>query len=563
METRPALADTTDPRAQRLLVRGITQAQLDDYEEAISRFEAALGRSRNAPALLDALAGAYQEQGDLTTALFYARQARQHGAARPYYHRRLAEVQRAAGKPAAALRTYQQLLNQFPERDAAHRALASLQAKLGRVEAATQSYEAYLAQTERPPVFVYRQLLSLYRDAGNADGVEKMLRTLVDRRPNVSTYRRQLGDYYAGADRPEDALALLSPLARRHPDDQALQQRVRELARRTGQTPPSTAGDPPSDTSVVREESTDALLGRARSLHDAATASSPADTAQLQTAEGLLDRVLEQSPEHEAALSLRARLYESRGRFRKAGRVLDRLLERNPRAPERWVQAARAHRRAHLYVHAAEVAEEGLLLFPGHRPLARIAAFSCLHTGAPARAQEHFREALSLLNDSTGADTQAVLRAGLGLAHARLGRRSEADEALARARSLAPNHPDVLRLSAESLTTQTNQTPRLDEALDFAKRATKHAPKSASAHRALGRVYHRRGELEAARRHLRIALDAAPPSAALLERLGDVEQALGNEAAAEAYWTRAAERPAGRSPDHGSPRDKLGDPKNS
>jgi Tfp pilus assembly protein PilF len=66
-------------------------------------------------------------------------------------------------------------------------------------------------------------------------------------------------------------------------------------------------------------------------------------------------------------------------------------------------------------------------------------------------------------------------------------------------------------------------------------------------------VYLQRDNAEAAQRHLQRALDADPPSARILEHAGDVEQALGNDDAAQSYWQQALDR----SPDRFSLQQKL------
>ncbi len=555
-EPRGASTDATNPRAQRLLIQGMTETQLGDHEEAISYFEAALEQAPESPVLLRALADAYDAQGDLSTALFHAQQAHRNGASRPDYARRLTEMQRAVGEPAAALRTYESLLGQFPDCDDAYRARATLQAELGRTEAAIQSYEAYLDRVELPPIDVYRRLLPLYRETEDEDGIEETLRTLVDRRPTMPTYQRRLGNYYADRERPRKALGLLAPLGRRHPNDDSLQQQVQRLARHAGRTTALPPKEQPPDPLGSQPSSTEAALRRAQSVYDTATMSSPPDTARLRAAADLLRDALRQSPDSEAVLSLQAQLYESWGRPEQAGQAMEQLLELAPRAPDRWVRAAKTYYRARRDVQAAELAEEGGRLFPGHMPLARIAAFALLRSGTPGQAREHFQSALSLLDDSMPPHEEAVLLAGLGLANSRLGQPQDADDALENALALAPDHPDMLRLYAQSL---AHRGERLDRALDLAEQAVGHAPDSPPAHHALGQVHLQRNELDAARRHLRIALDTAPPSAPLLERLGDVEKALGNDAAAQTYWQRAAKR----APDRASLREKLADPANS
>jgi tetratricopeptide (TPR) repeat protein len=244
------------------------------------------------------------------------------------------------------------------------------------------------------------------------------------------------------------------------------------------------------------------------------------------------------------ALSLRARLLNEQGAPAQAAQVLERALEENPRVPDRWARAASAHLSAHDYDAAASVAEEGLLLFPGHAPLARTAAVAQLRSGAPKQALDHFQDALEQQDDSASApDDTAVLRAGMGLAYTHLDRPQDADDALEQALTLAPNHPRVLRRSAYSLALRHTQ---LDRALDLARRAVDRAPSNPLAHDTLGWVYLQRGTPEAAQRHLRRALNMDSPSARILEHAGDVEQALGNDDAARSYWQQALERSPNR-----------------
>ena len=128
----PDTGDAATTVVQKYLVKGTTEAHLGDYEEAVLYYETALDHAPNAPALLQALADAHEAQGDVATALFYARQAREHGPERLHHHHRLAELQRKADQPRDALRTYKTLLDRFPDDREAYRALATLQSDLGR-----------------------------------------------------------------------------------------------------------------------------------------------------------------------------------------------------------------------------------------------------------------------------------------------------------------------------------------------------------------------------------------------------------------------------------------------
>lgn len=470
-------------RAQVLLVRGMTEASLNDHTEAIKYFESALEQAPEAPVLLQALADAHSAKGNPTTALYYARRAHKYGRERAHHHHRLAELQQQAGSPEAALRTYRKLLDRFPENTEAYEARAQLQADLDRPRAALKTYDALLERLSDPPAEVYRERLSLYRQIGDSSGVRETLKSLVKARPSSAPYRRQLARLYTDAGEYGAALDLLRPLIAAFPNDPDLRSRVETLSEKTGRTDVSV----PSETGKTSAMANGASpVARAESIYAEATPiSSSADTARLREAEDLLRQSLEQSPKAVDALTLLARIHEHRGEHAQAGTVLERALEQNPRAPDRWVRAASAYRTAGRFEKAASVAEEGLLLFPGQHSLIRTAAVAHLRLQRPRQALTHYQNALDLKSDgSMDKSEAALLWAGLGVARARLDRPEKAHAAFEKARSVGP----------------------------------------------------------------------ADPTAQLLERYGDVQQALGNETKARQYWQKALDR----APDRDSLRRKLG-----
>jgi len=529
--------------AQKYLIKGTTEAKLGDYEEAILYYETALDHTSNNPVLLSALADAHHAKGDEATALFYAREARTHGAGRAYYQHQLAELQRDAGQPDAAIETYRTLLDQFPADTTAYRALAALQASTNRPEAALQTYNEMLEHVAPPPISIYRQILSLHRRLQNTDGIEQTLRTLLNRRPNNRSYRHRLGEHYANTGNPEAALDLLAPLAKQQPNNADLQDRVRTLSRQIGRT--ADVQTAPTDSTGRSARSVNALVRQAEMAYDVATGrAGGADTSALRDAERFLTRALDRSPTHEEALTLRARILEQKEEYENAARVWERVLEEHPQVPRRWSRAASAHLSAHNPEAAASIAEEGLLLFPGHAPLARIAGVAQLRSGTPEQALEYFQEALSLRSDSAASPgSTADLNSGLGMAYTQMDRPDDADSTFEEALSATPEDSRVLRRYAYSL---AHRRENLDRALDLAKRAVDRAPSDALAHDTLGWVYFQRGSAGTARRHLERALEIHPASPRILEHAGDAEQALGNDKAARAYWQKALDRSPNR-----------------
>ncbi len=547
----PDTSQAVSPTAQKYLIKGVTEAQLNDQREAIRYFETALSEAPQNPALLQALADAHAARGETATALFYGRKARTHGSHRPYYHRRLAELQRKAGERENALRTYQKMRTRFPDYTPTYRALAALQSNLGRPHAAIATYKSLLNSRSSLPTSVYQRLLALYQQVEDQSGTEQMLRVLLERRPANRHYRRQLGMLYAETDSPTQALDLLAPLARQHPNDSTLRARVRRLATRTGRSVETPERSPTAGLRTAPSLSTNQLVRRARILYnDPDTLTAQSDTTRLHRAETLLQTAVDRTPEAVAAWSLLAQVRGRLGNAQAAGDALKRSLDVNPRDAGRWARAASAYLQSRRYNRAVTIAEEGLLLFPGHVPLAQTAAVARLHAGQLRQARKHFQTALSLVDTSTQPTRAAMLHAGLGLAHTKLDRPTDADAALRTAQSLAPDHPVVLRRHAYSLALRGIG---LDRALRKAQRAVEHAPESALALDVLGWIHLQRNALDTARRILQDALDAAPPSPRALNHYGDLERALGNDRAARSYWQRALDQ----APDRTSIQKKL------
>lgn len=358
-------------RVQQLFIRGMTEVDLGDYSEAISLFGSALEHAPEKPALLQALADAHAENGDATTALFYARRAQSNASDKPYYSLRLAELQQKAGAPDAALATYRDLLDRFPNHEGALRGLARVQAELEQTREALQTYEVLVQHQRAPSARIERERLTLYEKIGDKQGATEVLESLIELRPYNDEYQRRLARLYAEQGEAEAALHLLQPLARAYPEAQDLQREIETLRVRS-----NSAGVRGEEEKGGRDaRSTVALITDARSLYRRARSdSSNSGTDRLDRAERLVERALEKSPESVEAMTVLASIYEQKGMHAEAANVLTRALDQNPRSPQRWARAAQAYLAAGEYEVSGSTIDEGLLLFPGNRELLHAAA---------------------------------------------------------------------------------------------------------------------------------------------------------------------------------------------
>lgn len=543
-QDRTSRSKLSDHTAQTLFVRGLTQSYLEDYEEAISLFEEALKASPQQPAILSALAEAEAERGNLTSAIYYAREARTNAPTEPYYYLALADVLQEADRPEEATSVYRALLSRAPAHSEARLKLARLQAELNAPRKALRTYEALIDSTDRPQPQAYAEMLPLYQQVGDDDGLERTLRALIDLRNDTPRYRELLGQLYTKQDRYEEAIPLFETLVQEHPSNPRLLSRLKMLYTETGQPQKAETVGASASTNTAPSQ----LVARARSLYNQ---TSPSDTSATETAVRLLQQALDTAPKQVDALSLLGTIYFDQGDYAAAASLLQNAIDVNPRDPDRWWRAASAHLRADSARQAASLAEEGRLLFPGRYDLARVEGFARLRLGEFDAALTHFEAARTRMDTTAiSASERASLHAGVGRAHHQLGNVEDAHAAYETALRLNPRAPMALREYAYSL---AEQAMHLDRALALAQRAVDVAGRTPETLSTLGWVHFKRDNYAEATTAYENALSAGDASAQVYEHFGDLQRALGNESQAQAYWRKALDR----DPDRASVKQKL------
>lgn len=438
-------APAVDPgtQAQRLLVRGMTRAYVGDTEAAITIYEKALQKAPREASILSALADAHAAEDDATSALFYARQARDAAPSNPAYHKQLARLQRSTGRLEEAIATYREITRRFPDDREARRHLAETLARADRPREAIDTYNRFLRSAPAGEADIRQEMLSLYRTLEDTGGIERTLQALIDLRPTDRSYRLELGRLYRENGRVQDAIEVYRELLAGHPSDPALVSDLAALYWR--------ADEPERADSLLRrytrpEAATpEQLVGRAQALYRGAAADAPSDSGMTETITRLLETALDRAPSNATALQLLGQIRYASGRYAEAGSLLTRALDENPKAPKQWILAASAHLQADQPDLAAETAEEGLLLFPGQYPLVRTAAFAHLRTKNNRQALTRMQEAVDLSADAdtVSSTRRADLFEGLGTLHRRLGDEAAARRAWERALDLDPERTSL------------------------------------------------------------------------------------------------------------------------
>ncbi len=537
----PAASETSkETHARKLFVRGMTRAFLEDYDAAIAYYEQALGLAPQQAPVLSALAEAKSQNDDISAAIYYAEKARNASPENISYHRQLARLHREAGQYDEAIQSYQRLLDRFPSQIDARMDLAEVQVEAQQPDAAITTYESVLKSGQNLPR-LHVALLRLYRQTGDLSGVEASLKALMEDRPADQLYPHLLGRFYVENGRTGDAISLYEKLLTERPGSVNVLMRLASLYRTEGRT---------SDADALLEQfvndaraTPDQLVRRARRLIESSEqAGSPGGTERASTAEQLLHGALEKEPTHAEALALLGDMKYNAGAYTEAAELLERALQQNPRSPSRWTRASAAYLRAGQTDRAVNLADEGLLLFPGQAPLIRVSAYAHMQAGRNATAISRFQEALR--ETDANPELRSQINGALGLLHARRRQFSKSDAAYARALDADPENAAAANNYAFSL---ADRGVHLDRALSLAQRAVRIDSTRAAYLDTLGWIYFQRGNLTEAESTLKQALDTSDASAAVYEHYGDVSEALGRTDVARQYWEQALKRAPERS----------------
>lgn len=530
---------TASSRAQQYFLRGMTQARLGNHESALDLYTRALQLAPNTAAILAASAAAHQALDDSPSALFALRAARQSEPDNPAYAMELADLHRTLGDAASAARIYREVLNARPHDIDALYALARVQLSGGNLEQAVDTYERLLDELG-PDADVQNQVLQLYARLEDLEGMERTLGVMIDQRPDDPQLQRMLAEVYVKQQRNDEAVELLRTSLARQPADVPTMLSLADLYRELGR--PEEAEALLQRTAEVPSVDPGQLLPRAQALYLRADGDADARSA----AGRLFERILDLDPENETALRLLGSLRYDAEQYADAGDLLYRAAEVNPRDVQLWLQAANAYLRAGRLDRAADVADEGLLLFPGTTSLLRIAGHALMSMYRNAEAAERMAEAVRIIEEDAAENVTILsdLYAALGLLHTRMNDVGAANRYYERALERNPDNAAALNNYAFNLAQQVGD---LERALDYAGRAVDLAPDVASYLDTKGWVLHKLGRHEEALDELLRAADTAEASAVIFEHLGDVYDALGQDENAAAAWRRALDSNPGDS----------------
>ncbi len=519
-----------DSRAITLYVRGLTLSRTGDYEQAVSVFGEAARLAPNEPAIFLSLSESHAALQDMDMALFYARQAASLSD-KIEYLRHLAQVEVAASRLEEAEATYARIVRQYPDDSDAVFEMARLKVRLGREADAAAAFER-LIQLVGDDRMLRTRLLQLYGRVNDAEGVERTLRALIALDEENPHYRLMLSDFLVRSGRELEAIGVLEEANEIIPGDMDIIGELGSLHRTSGRS--ATADSIDAATTDVDGLTADQIAARAQRLYARALG----DTAAVVAAIDVLSSGLEMDASHYEMLTMLGDLRYRRGEYREAADILYRALAADPRDADVWLQAALAFLNAGQAGRAAEVGEEGILLFPGRIDLVETTAHSHLVVYGNTRAIELYHRALDLMteDDLWSAGLAAEAHASLGFLYSRRSLHDKSDHHYREALQIDSTNAFALNNFAYSLAQRETD---LSEALELASRANRLEPDNPSFNDTLGWILFRLDRPEEAREWVLKAVESAGRNATMLEHLGDIEERMGLVDSARERWSQA------------------------
>lgn len=415
------------------------------------------------------------------------------------------------------------LLEMSPNDGPALTLLATALSRAGAFDEATQLFERVMAQSPEDRARS-NELATILASGGSVAGAMDNLETLGDVQGDDTESQMLLFFMHVREGRLADATATVERLRADLPDSPI----------------------PDNLEGVVRMAKGDLAGAKAlfESVHGRFPDFAPAslNLAELDLAAGLLDEarqrlddVLSRDPANtEASLRL-AKVLVEQGKPVRARRVLEMAIGANPKAIEPRIALIDLVLAQGPIDLAVAVARETAVLFPDSDAATLAMGKVNMAAGDPDAAAESFRTLVR--KNPNFAYGHLMLATALGQA----GRTADAERAIARAESLAPDDPSVraARIEFES------QMGNLDAALDLVTRLHADQPDAPSVLLLRGDVLRRRGDYDEAIAAFDEALARTPSDEAALGRFhAQMEAGTPDEAIAflEA-WAR--DRPAG------------------
>lgn len=502
-----------DQVAQGMIVKALTAQRIGRIDNAITYAQSALMVLKDDPEVLSILAGLHRDNGDLETALYFARQAMNFsGDSR--FAIEVARFEIENGQVADAEVIVNRLVAAEPDAALPRFVRATIYTAQSRTSEAIADLRAIETNLSGTGVD-YGEVVDLCSKLRDNDCAIRFGRAWLDAAPTNVDAQRALTAAIGPAGGNTDGL---------------LTAEDKFFGRSNTPTQSLTAANAKDQESLVVDGNSDASEDSIRTL----LTTYPLNLPRIETIIAAFEARLASGQLSGREIDTLIRMHLRSGRVRDALRVGAPALATDVTSQDRWALVAEAQRRSGLLDQSALTCSDGLLFFPAAVEILIECAVTAIERGDMPTASRYLVDAVKHADISPPLEpVEARLQAVSAVATATEGNRAASTQSIASAVRISPD-PFVLVQVARAY--QLLNSPV--EATSFAKRALALDSQNDEIQFDVGRIYFSLDMYDEARDLLEMSSDQQENNSLLFEMLGDTASKRNDADAARAAYTK-------------------------
>jgi tetratricopeptide (TPR) repeat protein len=529
---------TAEDRAKgrSLFMRGITEFELENYDEAIVLLSEAIQFMDPGSGINFSLSEAYFKTGDLINAAHFAAEAVRLEPENKWYRIHLVDIYRSAGRNQATLDELEKTLEYHPNDLDVLYMLAQEQANQGQHLRSNETYNSIQQRTGPEFNLLYQKYRNFYA-LRMRDSTITTLEQMRALEPDNMATLKALSQLYLEDDNRDAAIGVLEDALDRNPRDPETILALSDIHAtenewgEVSELLETLVGDELIRVEI-KAEVVQYMVGRYQGDRGNET---------LQTgAARLVDMLTTLHPDYGLGHALAADFYILSGDDEKTIRALDnttRLMPENEMAWQRRVQILFS---AGHYDEAIRAGKEADELVPDD-------VLILFFTGLAYSMSDRKQEALEWLERAADVPARRDLRSDIhgtiGDTYSALDNWPEAEKAYERALEYNSENDVALNNYAYYLSVRNL---RLEDAREMSKRALEMRPDNPAFLDTLGWIYFKMGDYQKAYEYISASIDTGSASPTVMEHMGDVYEKLGNMEEARSWWQKSLDSDSSR-----------------
>ena len=527
----PAKELTAEEKAKgrTLFMRGITEFELENYEEAITYLTEAIQFMEPSSGVYYSLSEAYFNTGDMVNAAQYGAEAVKLEPGNKWYRLNLVDIYKSAGRNQATLDELEKTLEYHPNDLDILYMLAQEQANQGHHLKSNETYNEIRRRTGPDFNLLYQKYRNFYA-LGMRDSTITTLEQMREYEPDNMATLKALSQLYLEDDDKASALKVLEDALDRNPRDPETILAMSDIHAageewdEAGKLLETLVADDLINPDI-KAEVVQYLVARFQR--------DPSSEPLRRNASRLVDLLNEKHNDYGLGHALAADFYILAGDNEKTIAALNKTTELMPENEMAWQRRVQILFGEGLYEEAINAGIEGDQMIPDD-------VYILFFTGLAYSMNDQKQEALGWLERAADVPARRELRSDIhgtiGDTYSALDNWPEAEKAYDRALQFNSENDVALNNYAYYLSVRGL---RLDDAMDMAKRAVEMRPGNPAFLDTLGWIYFKKGDYENAREHIAASIDTGQASATVMEHMGDVYEKLGDMDEARNWWQQA------------------------